>query len=134
MHTVPCIKRLTITVASLKKRLIIAAVIVKKKDRKLIATREAVGCQSLVALANCTEFLDTMRQSARFSLKVVTIEGPMPHNKELQVQAGGCLQFRKILFPCAPEAPEIADTTQRAPFTGNIFAIVTAAVKKYGSH
>ncbi len=103
----------------------------EKKIRKLIATREAIGCQSLVDLAYCTEFLDTMRKKARFSLRVVTIDGPMPHNKELQVQAGGCLQLQKILFP--EEAAVCADTVyEQSPAATNIYAIVNAALKKYG--
>lgn len=71
----------------------------EKKQRFLIATREGVGCQSKVAAQNCTQFLTIMRQNARFSLKVITIEGPMPHNKELQVQAGGTKALRDLLFP-----------------------------------
>lgn len=71
----------------------------EKKQRFLIATREGVGCQSKAAAQNCTQFLTIMRQNARFSLKVVTIEGPMPHNKELQVQAGGTRALRDLLFP-----------------------------------
>lgn len=93
------------------------------KDRKLIATREAVGCKSRPALANCTEFLNTMRQNARFSLRVVTVNGPMPHNKELQVQAGGCLQLQKILFPDREDRKKAE----------NIFEIVDAALERYDS-
>ncbi len=104
----------------------------EKKERKLIATREAVGCQSPTALSRCTEFLNTMRQKARFSLRVVTIEGPMPHNKELQVQAGGCLQLQKILFPEQKIAP--ADSLHKQPEkAANIFAIVNTALAQYGS-
>lgn len=95
----------------------------EKKDRKLIATREVIGCLSPSALALCTTFLNTMRKNARFSLKVITIDGPMPHNKELQVQAGGCLQLDKILFA------EHQDKKQ----ADNIYQTVTAALQEYGS-
>ena len=95
----------------------------EKKDRKLIATREAVGCLSKSALANCTRFLNTMRQSARFSLKVIMVEGPMPHNKELQVQAGGCLQLEKILFPDREDNKHAE----------NIYELVDTALKQYGN-
>ncbi len=37
-----------------------------------------------------------MRNNARFTLKVVTVDGPMPHNKELQVQAGGMLALQTL--------------------------------------
>lgn len=117
----------------------------EKKDRKLIATREAIGCQSREALNRCSEFLDTMRKNARFALKVVTVDGPMPHNKELQVQAGGCLQLQKILFPNQSEVTtsststhstlgntsQTSTTYDQTPATGNIFALVTEALKQY---
>lgn len=93
------------------------------KERKLIATREAVGCQSASAAALCTEFLNTMRQKARFSLKVITVDGPMPHNKELQVQAGGCLQLQGLVL----------DGYDEATTASNIHGIVTAALERYGS-
>ncbi len=95
----------------------------EKKDRKLIATREAVGCLSKYALTNCTNFLTTMREKARFSLKVTTINGPMPHNKELQVQAGGSLQLDKLLFE------EHRDNKKAE----NIYQVVNTAIKHYGS-
>ena len=93
------------------------------KDPKLIATREAVGCLSKAALNNCTTFLNVMRQNARFSLKVITIEGPMPHNKELQVQAGGCLQLDKLLFVEHQENKQAE----------NVYQIVNAALQEFGS-
>ena len=95
----------------------------EKKDRKMIATREAIGCLSKHALSNCTTFLNTMRENARFSLKVITIDGPMPHNKELQVQAGGSLQLDKLLF----------EGHQDYKKAENIYQIVNTAIQHYGS-
>ncbi|MCK5725861.1 MAG: hypothetical protein KAH22_03420 [Thiotrichaceae bacterium] len=95
----------------------------ERKERKLIATREAVGCLGDQELAQCRRFLNMMRHNSRFSLKVVTIEGPLPHNKELQVQAGGCLQLESLLVKQGLLAT--ADN--------NIFAILTLAIKYYGS-
>ncbi len=67
------------------------------KEKFVIATRECVACKSEVALKQCTLVLDSMRNNARFSLKVVTVNGPMPHNKELQVQAGGMLALQNLI-------------------------------------
>lgn len=67
------------------------------KRKFVIATRECVACQSEVAMKRCTRVLDAMRNNARFSLKVVTVNGPMPHNKELQVQAGGMLALQNLM-------------------------------------
>lgn len=61
-----------------------------------IATREGTACKSERAMKRCTNVLDAMRQNARFSLKVTIINGPMPHNKELQVQAGGMLALQTL--------------------------------------
>lgn len=65
----------------------------------LLATREGVACQSAEALDNCTLFLTTLRESSRFALKETVIDGPLPHNKELKVQAGGCRALQSVLFP-----------------------------------
>jgi len=67
------------------------------KHRFVLATREGIACQSKQALTRCTAVLNSMRNNARFSLKVITINGPMPHNKELQVQAGGMLALQALL-------------------------------------
>ena len=70
----------------------------------------------------CAEFLDTMRQNARFVLKVVTIDGPMPHNKELKVQAGGCLALQNVL----------SDETPKATQCHNIYATLKQALIQFG--
>ncbi len=67
------------------------------KRKFVLATRECVACESKAALRQCTSVLDSMRNNARFSLKVITVDGPMPHNKELQVQAGGVLALQNLL-------------------------------------
>jgi len=95
----------------------------EQKQRFNLATREAMGCRSVAALANCTEYLNTMREKARFALRVTLIDGPMPHNKELQVQAGGCLQLQKQLFP------ERADHQT----TDNIYELVNAALLEFAA-
>lgn len=99
------------------------------KRRFVIATREGVACRSEMALRNCSALLDTMRDNARFVLKVITVDGPMPHNKELRVQAGGMLGLQKLLFP-ELESPNPND---KAPEVINIHSIVDAALEKHGS-
>lgn len=94
------------------------------KRQFIIATRECVACQSEVSLNRCTKVLDSMRNNSRFSLKVVTIDGPMPHNKELQVQAGGMLALQNLMTTM----PELELKT-----TVNIHQTMEIALKKYGS-
>lgn len=94
------------------------------KRKFVIATRECVACQSEVAMQRCTKVLDAMRTNARFSLKVVTVNGPMPHNKELQVQAGGLLALQNLIT----NMPDLELKT-----TVNIHQTMQTALEKYGS-
>ena len=88
------------------------------KRRFVLATREGIACRSEQALTRCTSVLNSMRNNARFSLKVVTIDGPMPHNKELQVQAGGMLALQILLSGVADSEQKtvvnVDDTMQKA--------------------
>jgi hypothetical protein len=92
------------------------------KRRFLIATREGIACRSEKALANCTILLDTLRNKSRFALKIVTIDGPVPHNKELRVQAGGLLGLQKITQTKKTEESEIVQ---------NIYQTVEATLRQY---
>ncbi len=93
------------------------------KRKFVIATRECIACQSEIAMARCTRVLDSMRNNARFSLKVVTVNGPMPHNKELQVQAGGMLALQDLLTTM----PDL-----ELKSVVNIHQTMETALKKYG--
>ena len=93
------------------------------KRKFVIATRECVACQSEIAMKRCTRVLDAMRNNARFSLKVVTINGPMPHNKEIQVQAGGMLALQNLITTM----PDVELKT-----AVNIHQTMETAMDKYG--
>lgn len=94
------------------------------KRKFVIATRECVACQSEAAMQRCTRVLNAVRNSARFSLKVVTVNGPMPHNKELQVQAGGMLALQNLIT----NMPDLELKT-----TVNIHQTMKNALEKYGN-
>ena len=98
------------------------------KHRFLIATREGVACRSEKSLAHCTKLLNTMRDNARFVLKVITVDGPMPHNKELRVQAGGMMGLQKLMFANDDSLPDKAPDTVE-----DIHKVVDATLLKYGS-
>jgi len=83
------------------------------KRKFVLATREGVACRSEAALQRCTQVLNAMRNNARFSLKVVTIDGPMPHNKELQVQAGGMLALQTLLADKTDKTNNAESDTQQ---------------------
>jgi len=88
-----------------------------------LADREGVSCRSKAALARCTEFLDRLRGNARFALGLSHVGGPLPHNKEIRVQAGGLLALQASLG-LGPADAEVAD---------DIFALLNAAERRYGS-
>jgi len=92
------------------------------KHKFVLATRECVACQSEARLKRCTRVLDAMRNNARFSLKVVTIDGPMPHNKELQVQAGGMLAMQQLF-----------DKDDKSETVTDIHQTMETAINTYGS-
>ncbi|MFZ1386545.1 MAG: hypothetical protein WBP46_09400 [Thiolinea sp.] len=91
-----------------------------RKQSFLLATREGIACQATASLERCDLFLTTLRQAARFALHEVTITGPLPHNKELKVQAGGCLALSSCLFPEQSTKPII-----------DIDALLSAALQQY---
>ncbi|MCK5916884.1 MAG: hypothetical protein KAG34_00570 [Cocleimonas sp.] len=93
------------------------------KRRFLIATREGIACRSKTALAECTLLLNTMRDRSRFALKLVTVTGPVPHNKELRVQAGGLLGLQNMAQPDSKGSGTVF----------NIHKTVEATLVEYGS-
>jgi len=94
------------------------------KRRFVIANRECIACESEDALKTCTSTLDSIRNNARFTLKVVTVNGPMPHNKELQVQVGGLLALQNIVIDSANLNDKLVH---------NVYQIFKLALQKFGS-
>jgi len=84
-----------------------------------LAEREAVSCRSAAACDDCRALHSLLRHNAMFALKLIH-EGPLPHAKELKVQCGGLLGLQRAL---GVEAGHVA----------NVFGLVVAAQKKYGS-
>lgn len=96
----------------------------QQKRKFNLATRECIGCRSEESLQNCTAFLNKLRDNSRFVLKVVTIEGPLPHNKELRVQSGGTLALQKLLSE---------EDDDQHKMTNNIDQLIKQALIEYGS-
>lgn len=95
----------------------------EKKRKFTLATREGIACRTDTDLQQCTHFLNKLRDSSRFALKIVTVDGPFPHNKELRVQAGGTLALQKMLYSQSSQ-PEV---------TTNINQLIRTALLEYGS-
>jgi hypothetical protein len=98
------------------------------KRKFILASRECVACESEDAQTQCTSVLNSIRDNARFALKVVTIDGPMPHNKELQVQAGGMLALQNILSGQASESSQENETPR---IVTNIHQTMQQALLEY---
>lgn len=58
-------------------------------DRHALAEREAIGCRSPVARANCATFSGMLRERSAFALKQGHGEGPLPHALAMRLQCGG---------------------------------------------
>lgn len=80
-----------------------------RMDRFYLADREGVGCKSEPARQRCGQLLETMRKNARFALQMTRIAGPLPHNKEIKVQAGGLLGLQAIVKPSLEKSTSVQD-------------------------
>ena len=91
-------------------------------ERFFLADREGVGCKSDAAQHRCQDLLTRMRDSARFVLQMTHIGGPLPHNKEIKVQAGGLLGLQAQLYPGRAGSDEVTD----------VFGLLNAADARFG--
>lgn len=78
-------------------------------QRLLLAEREAVTCTSSEARADCQSLLEQLRENARFALKLPHLEEPLPHGKEIKVQAGGMLGLQAVIYPEHRDEPRVDD-------------------------
>jgi len=79
-------------------------------QKLLLAEREAMACQSESAQKQCLLLLNTMRQNARFALQITKADAPLPHSKEVKVQAGGLYGLQQYLkHKNTAETEELSD-------------------------
>ena len=62
-----------------------------------LADREGYSCEDTGASLNCAELLEKLRKKSLFVLKLRDINGPLPHNMEIRVQAGGVQGLAKLI-------------------------------------
>ncbi len=77
-------------------------------DKIHLADRECVGCKDKQSWQNCRDFLELLRNNAKFALKLTEIEGPLPHGKEIKVQNGSVLGLQKLFNPESESKPNIS--------------------------
>jgi hypothetical protein len=91
-------------------------------ERFNLGEREGVTCGAWTAQQNCATLLGLLRQHARFALRARALPGPLPHARELKLQAGGLRGLQGLLAPHT-EAQQVRDVS----------ALVSALQTRYGS-
>ena len=57
--------------------------------RHALAEREAIGCRSPAARADCGTFFALLRERSAFALKISQRSEPLPHAQTMRLQCGG---------------------------------------------
>ncbi len=92
-------------------------------SRFYLADREGISCDSQPGQECCHQFLQLLRENARFALKLTETDTPLPHAKEIKIQRGGVLGLQKTLHP------ELGDTDK----IDDISNLLALAKRVYGS-
>lgn len=87
-----------------------------------LADREGYSCENIESSGKCREYLEKLRENSIFVLKLHEINGPLPHNMEIRVQAGGLIGLAKLVDVALDEQP-VPDDINR---------IINRALKEYG--
>ena len=91
-----------------------------------LADREGYACENSEASGRCGVFLEKLRENSVFVLKLHEISGPLPHNMEIRVQAGGLMGLAKLLAAHAENQIE-------PPVVDDINRILNKLQKEYGA-
>ena len=97
-----------------------------------LADREGYSCNNALLSSKCSEVLKKLRENSTFVLKLHEISGPLPHNMEIRVQAGGMLGLSKLLSKPEEVKSEIEEISAIQPAIPDISQIISQAEKKYG--
>lgn len=90
-------------------------------ERFNLADREGVACVDGLLLKRCEQYLNSMRENARFSLQLTQIKGPLPHAKEIRVQLASVIELQRLLRP---------ENSNELP---NIRELIASGVVAYGA-
>jgi len=89
-----------------------------------LADREGYACSDDESSVKCCEFLEKLRKSSTFAFKLREVSGPLPHNMEIRVQAGGLLGLARLPGVEAPLTSLPAD---------DISQLISRAREAYGT-
>ena len=90
-----------------------------------LADREGYACENELSADKCRDFLEKLREKSTFVLKMHEISGPLPHNMEIRVQAGGLMGVAKLLSVKT-------EGQSKKPVIDDINRILNMAKKEYG--
>lgn len=111
-----------------------------------LADREGYACKIEENSAKCAELLKKVRENSRFLLKLQQTGGPLPHNMEIRVQAGGIEGLQKSLHPerSNQKVEDIADLLREAtsvyggldklPYSEIIQSVAATKVRRRGKN
>jgi len=96
-----------------------------QSEKFCIAEREGVHCNSDAGQQRCLQFLDILREQARFALRSIQQDqnSRLPHGKAIRVQVGGMRGLFSILHP-GEKIPECIP---------DIDGLLQLAAERYGS-
>lgn len=87
-------------------------------EKHLLAERETVNCREAGAQKACAELRKALRTHSAFSLKLTSLNGPVPHGKEIKAQCGGLKGLQNALTG----SEDVSDTRR----------LLLDALEKYG--
>lgn len=93
-----------------------------RSHRFCLAEREGVACQSPAAQERCNDFLNQIRDNARFALGMASVSGKLPHGKEMKIQCGGLRGLQQDLLGDEADPDLVED----------IYALLDQALKRDG--
>lgn len=92
-----------------------------------LADREGYACGNVASSKKCIEVLEKLRKNSIFVLKLHDIKGPLPHNMEIRVQAGGLTGLAKLLHSGDESS------VQQVLMTDGIDRVISRALDNYGT-
>ena len=92
-------------------------------ERFCIAEREGAECQSEEAQQLCFDFLESLRENARFVLKNHSEGNALPHGKAIRLQVGGLRGLYELLHPDELVPAVVADA----------HGVIAGCREKYGT-
>lgn len=103
-----------------------------------LADREGYSCENESSSVKCSEFLKILRKNSIFVLKLHDVDAPLPHNKEIRVQAGGITGVAKSIdskidFKIDFKIDSKSKKQANQPAVNDINGVLQKAIEKYGS-